>query len=116
MLRTAAVLLGIAAAIGMTLAGIRLARDPYPPAALAMAHGLAAGAALTLLIYAACTAGISKVALGAIALLLAAAGLGTWLNLGFHARQRAIPIGAMTAHALIAVTGFAALLAALAGF
>ena len=112
-LKTAATLLGLAAVVGMALAGIRLTGKPYPPAALAMAHGLAAGAALTLLIYAAFTVGVPRMAAVAIVILALAAAIGTWLNLGFHARQQPIPLAPMTAHILIAVVGFAVLLLAL---
>lgn len=111
--KTAAALLALAAIGGMTLAGIRLAGSPYPPAALAMAHGLAAGAALTLLLFVAFTVGVSRGIGIAAGVLVTAAGIGTWLNLGFHARQRPIPIGPMAVHALIATAGFMVLLAAL---
>jgi hypothetical protein len=114
-IKTSAALLGLAALVGMALAGIRLAGKPYPPAALAMAHGLAAGAGLTLLVYAALTVGIPASAAYATAILAAAAALGAWLNLGFHARQQPIPLGPMAAHILIAVVGFAVLLVALIG-
>ena len=112
-LKTAAALLGLAAVVGMALAGIRLTGKPYPPAALAMSHGLAAGAALTLLIYAALTVGIPATAAYATAILAAAAAIGAWLNLGFHAQQKPIPLGPMTAHILVAVAGFCVLLLAL---
>jgi hypothetical protein len=114
-IKTAAALLGLAALVGLALAAIRLTGRPYPPAALAMAHGLAAGTALTLLIYATFAVGVPMMVAAATVILLAAAGIGAWLNLGFHAQQKAIPMGMMTAHILIAVTGFAVLLAALMG-
>jgi hypothetical protein len=114
-LKTAAALLGLAALVGMALAGIRLTGKPYPPAALAMAHGLAAGAALTLLVYAAFAYGVPRVVAAAIVLLMAAAAIGAWLNLGYHAQRQPIPLGMMTAHILVAVAGFAVLLFALMG-
>ena len=110
LIRTAVVLLSLAALVGMALAGIRLSGAPYPPAALAMAHGLLAGAALTLLLYGAFTVGLPSMALAALALLLPAAALGTWLNLGFHARLRPIPLTPMAIHVLVALAGFSALL------
>lgn len=109
-LKTAAALLGLAALGGMALAGIRLAGRPYPPAALAMGHGLAAGAALTLLVYAAFTVGLPTLALVAVGVLALAAAVGVWLNLGFHAQLKALPLGPMVLHALIAVAGFTILL------
>jgi len=114
-LKTSAALLALAAVVGMALAGIRLTGKPYPPAALAMAHGLAAGAALTLLIYAAFTVGVPRLAAAATAILMVAAAIGAWLNLGFHARQQPIPLTPMTVHILVAVAGFAVLLLALIG-
>lgn len=114
-LATSTVLLALAALGGMALAGIRLAGRPYPPAALAMAHGLLAGAALTLLLYAGLTAGLPRLAWAGLAILLPAAALGAWLNLGFHARQRPIPMAPMAVHALLAVAGFSLLLLGLMG-
>jgi hypothetical protein len=114
-LKTAAALLGLTALVGMALAGIRLTGKPYPPAALAMAHGLTAGAALTLLFYAAFTVGIPAAAAAGTAILAAAAALGAWLNLGFHARQKPIPLTPMTVHIVIAVAGIAVLLVSLIG-
>lgn len=115
-IKVAAVLLGVAASVGLSLAGIRLAGEPYPPAALAMGHGLLAGAALTLLVFAAFTVGLPTAAALGTAILLAGAAIGVWLNLGFHARRKPIPLGAMTAHILIAVAGVAVLLGALIAF
>ena len=45
MMKTACVLLAIAALGGLAMAGIRLAGTPRPPAWLAMLHGFLAGAA-----------------------------------------------------------------------
>jgi hypothetical protein len=109
-LKTAVVLLAVAALGGMAMAGLRLRGAPHPPASFAMAHGLLAGAALTLLLYAAFTVGIPPLAQAAVAVLLGAALLGTWLNLGFHARLQPIPIRPMIVHALVAVAGFTLLL------
>ena len=46
---TSTILLAIAAAGGLVMAGIRFAGNRQPPAALAMLHGFLAAAALTLL-------------------------------------------------------------------
>jgi hypothetical protein len=113
MVRTAAALLGLAALGGMALAGIRLTGKPYPPAALAMVHGLAAGAALTLLVYATFAVGVPMMVGVATSILLLAAAVGAWLNLGYHAQQKAIPMTPMVVHVVIAVTGFGVLLLAL---
>jgi hypothetical protein len=49
-LLTASVLLAVAAAGGLVMAGIRFMGDRSPPPALAMLHGFLAGAAVTLLL------------------------------------------------------------------
>lgn len=111
-IRTAAVLMTITALGGLTMAGIRLASEQQPPSWLAMLHGLLAGAALTLLIYAAATVGLPTIALGALVLFLIAALGGVYLNLNFHAKQVLIPKGIVVVHALIAVAGFVMLVVA----
>ena len=57
-LLTSTVLLAIAAAGGLLMAGMRFVGDRSPPAALAMLHGFLAAAAVTLLLYAAATVGL----------------------------------------------------------
>lgn len=74
MLQVAIVLLLIAAAGGLVMAAIRFSRDANPPAWLAMLHGLLAGGAATLLLYAALVAGLPAMANLGIVLLLGAAG------------------------------------------
>jgi hypothetical protein len=87
-LLTASVLLAVGAAAGLVMAGIRFVGDRSPPAALAMLHGFLAAAAVTLLLNAAATVGLPKMALVALALFLAAAGGGAILNLNYHWKQR----------------------------
>ena len=82
LMRTATVLLAITAVGGLVLASIRFARDAEPPAWLAMVHGLLAGAAVTLLLYAAFTVGLPSLALWALVLFVLAAVGGVVLNLG----------------------------------
>lgn len=110
-LRTAAVLLAVAAAGGLVLAGIRFA-NRQPPTALAMLHGFLAAAAITLLSYAAATVGLPGLALAALALFLAAAGGGVILNLNYHWKQLPLPKWLVIVHALAAAVGFALLLMA----
>ncbi|HEY4958004.1 MAG TPA: hypothetical protein VII31_09335 [Caldimonas sp.] len=110
--RTAAVLLTITALGGLAMAGIRFASDKQPPAWLAMLHGLLAGAALTLLIFAAATTGLPGLALGALVLFLLAALGGVYLNLNYHAKQLLLPKGIVVGHALVAVVGFVMLVVA----
>lgn len=109
MLQVAVVLLAIAAAGGLVMAGLRFGRKANPPAWLSMLHGLLAGAGLTLSIYAAAVAGVSGTALVAIVLLLLAASGGAVLNLAYQWKQRLLPTGIVVAHALLAVVGFALL-------
>ena len=113
MMKTAALLLAIAAGGGLLMAGIRFSGKDCPPSAIAMLHGLLAAGALTLLIYAAVAAGIPLLAQLSLAVLIAAALIGTWINLTFHSQMRALPIKGVVAHALVAVAGFALLLVAL---
>ena len=111
-LLTASVLLAIAAAGGLVMAGIRFVGDRSPPAALAMLHGLLAAAALTLLLYAAVTVGLPRMALMAVALFVVAAGGGAILNLNYHWKQRPLPKWLVLVHAAAAVLGFVLLQAA----
>ncbi|MES2957382.1 MAG: hypothetical protein V4792_04290 [Pseudomonadota bacterium] len=108
-LKTATALLAIAATGGLVMGGIRFASDRQPPAALAMLHGFLAAAAVTLLLYAAVTIGLPRMAMVAIALFLVAAAGGVILNLNHHWKQRPLPKWLVIVHALAAVVGFALL-------
>jgi hypothetical protein len=109
---TAAVLFAIAALGGLIMAGIRFS-GPNPPAWLAMLHGFLAAAALTLLIYAACTIGLPALAQTAIVLFVVAALGGAVMNLNYQWKLLPLPKWLMIVHALVAIAGFALLLAAL---
>ena len=111
-LLTSMVLLALAAAGGLLMAGIRFVGDRSPPVSLAMLHGFLAAAAVTLLLYAAATVGLPGMALLALALCLAAAGGGAILNLNDHWKQLPLPKWLIVVHASAAVAGFALLLAA----
>jgi hypothetical protein len=111
-LLTASVLRAVAAAGGLVMAGIRFMGNRSPPAALAMLHGFLAAAAVTLLLYAAATVGLPKMALVGLALFLAAAVGGATLNLNYHWKQRPLPTWLVLAHAGAAVFGFVLLMAA----
>lgn len=113
MMQTAAILFGIGAAGGLLMAGIRLKGSPRPPSSITMLHGVLAAAGLTLLIYAAFTLGIPGLAQLATVVLLAAAAVGTWINLRYHSQMLPLPIPTIVIHALVAVAGFGLLLAAL---
>lgn len=111
-LRTSAILLAVAAVGGLIMAGIRFAGDRQPPTPLAMLHGFLAAAAITLLVYAAATVGLPRTALAALVLFLVAAVGGATLNLNYQWKQRLLPKWLVVVHAIVAVVGFALLLAA----
>jgi hypothetical protein len=113
MMKTAVVLLIIAALGGLLMLGIRLAGKDRPPTAIAMLHGLLAAAALSLLIYAAVFAGIPPLALAAIGSLVAAALVGTAINLMYHSKQLRLPITPIVIHAGFAIAGVTLLLVVL---
>jgi len=106
MMRSAVVLLAIAALGGVVMAAIRFARDGQPPAWLAMLHGFLVAAALTLLIYAAATVGVPGLALAAIVLFALAGAGGVVMNLHYHLKGLLLPKGLLVGHALLAVVGF----------
>jgi hypothetical protein len=106
LVRTAAVVLAVAALGGLLMAGMRFAGTERPPSWLAMLHGLLAGAGLTLLLYAGFAVGISRSAWTGIILLVLAALGGVFLNLAYHDKRLPLPKGIMIVHALIAVAGF----------
>ena len=110
MISIAAIVLGFAALGGLTLAAIRLSGTPRPPTWLALGHGAVAATGLILLILAVSNGGIDRlinIALGVI--VLAALG-GTTIFVGFHLRNRALPIPLVIGHAVIAITGYVLLL------
>ena len=115
MMKTAAVLLAIAAAGGLLMAVIRFGGADRPPSAIAMIHGLLAGSALTLLIYAAATVGLPSLALAATGLLVVVAIVGVSLNLMYHDKRLPLPKGIIVVHGVVAVGAFVLLLMALMG-
>ena len=111
-MQTAVVIFAISAVGGIVMAGIRFGGKPQPPTALAMLHGFLSAAALTLLIYAACTVGLPNLALIATVLFVVAALGGVYMNLNFHWKMLPLPKWLVLVHALIAVAGFLCLLVA----
>jgi hypothetical protein len=110
MLRVAVVLLAIAALGGIVMAATRLSQEKNPSSWLALLHGLLAASGLTLLIYAALTAGIPTLAPAGVVLLLIAALIGVVLNQNYQWKAVLIPRGMMVGHAALAVIGFVLLL------
>jgi hypothetical protein len=113
MMKTAAVLLALAAIGGLTMAVIRFRGADRPPSSVAMAHGLLAAAALTLLIYAAAATGLPAVGLVALIVLIVVALVGLALNLMYHDKLRPLPKATVVIHGVVAVIGFVLLLLAL---
>jgi hypothetical protein len=111
-MKTAAIVLGLAALGGLTLATIRVSGTPRPPTWMAIGHGIVAAIGLILLGYTAATDGIPQLAQIAFGVLVLAAGGGATIFLGFHMRERALPIPLVLGHGLIAIVGFALLLTA----
>jgi hypothetical protein len=105
----------VAALGGLVMAGFRLFGKRNPPVWLTMAHGLLAGAGLTLLIYAALTSSIPQLAMFALLLFLVAAAGGMVMNLGYQWKQRPLPVPLLVGHALLAIVAFVLLLGASIG-
>lgn len=109
MLRTAVVLLAVTALGGLLMAGIRFSGRPHPPSFIAMLHGLLAASGLTLLLYAAFTAGLPDGGWVGLVLLLAAVLGGLVLNLRYHWERLELPIWLVLAHAAVAAAGLVVL-------
>jgi hypothetical protein len=105
MLQTSSILLLLTAGGGVLMAWRRLAQKANPPDWLAMAHGLLAAAALTLLIYAAAVDGVPSSALFGLILLLAAAAGGVILNLVYHLAGKLLPQWLVHVHITLAAAG-----------
>jgi hypothetical protein len=106
MLRTAIVLLAITAVGGLLMAGMRFSGRPHPPSSIAMLHGLLAASGLTLILYAAFTAGLPGAGWAGLVLLLVAVLGGLVLNLRYHWEKLELPIWLVLVHAAVAVAGF----------
>jgi hypothetical protein len=110
-MKTATVLLALAALGGLVMAVIAF-KGNEPPITLAMGHGFLAAAAVTLLIYAYFTVGLPALACWALLLFVVAAAGGAFLNLNFHWKKLPLPKGIIGLHAVLAVLGFGLLLVA----
>jgi len=109
--KTAAVLLTLGILGGIYMGAARLRGKPRPPAWLAMLHGFAAAAALTLLLYASCTIGLATIVNVALAFFLLAAVGGMVMNLNYHWKLRPLPVWLVLVHAAIAASGYLLLIA-----
>ena len=108
-MNVAAILFGIAALGGIIMAMIRLSGRDYPPAFLAVVHGLFAAAGLVALLMAVFAPGVAASFKIALVLFVVAALGGFWL-VSYHLKRQALPIGLMVIHALVAVVAFVILL------
>lgn len=109
-LQLAAILFGLGALGGLTMAAMRLSGKPQPPSWMAMGHGLIGASGLVVLLYAALTTEIPRMAQLALVVLLVAAAGGATIFLRFHKKGLALPIPFVIGHGLIAATGLVLLL------
>jgi hypothetical protein len=82
---------------------------------MALGHGAVAATGLGLLTYSAATSGIPPSAQLALALFVVAALGGATLFIGFHLREKALPIPLVLGHGILAVTAFVLLIVAIVG-
>ena len=105
MIRFSLVLFAIAAVAGLAMAIMHFRGISPPRTALAVLHGLFAASGLVVLLMALVKTGFggkAGLALG----LLAAAALGGFGLLSWHAKQQRLPSALVAGHALLAVAGF----------
>jgi hypothetical protein len=114
-MQLAAILFGLAALGGATLAAIRLSGKPRPPTWMALSHGGVAAAGLLALIYAASTQTLPTTAYMALGGFVLAALGGIGIFTLFHLREKPLPIPLVIGHGILAVTSFILLLIALLG-
>ena len=99
------------------MAFIHFKQDRNPPGALAAVHGVAAAAALVILLWAVVQTGAGGAG-GAVAWalgLFVAAALGGFFLVSFHVRKRRLPSPVVVIHALVAVAAFLLLLGGIFG-
>lgn len=101
----AAILFAIAALGGVVMALIRFSGRPYPPAFLAVVHGVFAAAGLVTLLVAALAPGVALIIRIALILFLGAA-IGGFSLVYFHVKSRPLPISYVVIHALVAIVAF----------
>jgi hypothetical protein len=109
-MQIAAILFGLAALGGLTIAGMRVAGIPRPPTWMALGHGAIAALGLGTLVYAAATHPLPLLALISLGCFVIAALGGATIFALFHLRQRPLPIPLIVGHGAIAVAAFVLLL------
>jgi hypothetical protein len=90
---------------GAVLASFPLRGIPRPPTWLALGHGAIAVCSFVVLIYNAATVGIPGLAQLALGVLVLAAAGGATMFLGFHLRNKPLPVPLVVGHGLIALIG-----------
>lgn len=111
MLTWAAVLFGLAAVGGLTMAALK-GRGATPSLWIAAGHGLLAVAALILLLVGVVRGGTGAFSIAALVLFVVAAVWGLEL-LRSHLRQGSFPLGGALGHGVVALVALALLLAVL---
>lgn len=106
----AAVFLGIAALGGLVIVAMRLGGQPRPPLWLALVHGAVAAIGLVILAYTAATAGVPQMAQIALGLFALAALGGAFIFLGYHLKEKPLPIPFILGHGVAALVGVALLI------
>lgn len=110
MVFAAVVVLGLAALGGLALAVIRLRGTPLPPTSIALIHGMVAATGLALLISVVIGHEVDQLVKVSLGVLVVAALGGATIFLGFHMRNRALPIPLVIGHGLVAITAYVLLL------
>jgi hypothetical protein len=114
-MQLAAILFGLAALGGATLAVTRISGKPWPPLWMALGHGAVAVAGLITLLYLAAVQPRPALAQYALGVFVLAALGGATLFTGFHLRGKPLPIPLVLAHGAIAIAGFILLILAMVG-
>jgi divalent metal cation (Fe/Co/Zn/Cd) transporter len=105
MVRSAIILLMIAAMGGLVMAGLHFTGQPLPPAPLAVLHGMVSAGAVAMLLYTCFTVGLPRMVWSGFgALVLAAAG-GLLLHLGYRRKRQRLPPVFILLHASVALVG-----------
>ncbi|SRR5579884_3009238 len=105
-------LFATAIVIGAAMAFLRLRGKPRPSTGLVLLHGIfAASGLIAIIVVAIDNTNRTSHVTGPMILFCIAAILGFLMLFGYHMRQKALPIGLMIAHAILAVVAFVWLLA-----
>jgi hypothetical protein len=108
-MNAAAIVLSLAALGGLMMLAIRLSGSPRPPTWLALGHGAIAATGLALLAYAALSSGIPQMAQVSLGLFVLAALGGATIFVGFHLKNRPLPIPIVLGHGLLALASLSLL-------